>query len=118
MKCDVKDLVGENCVTLDDGQKVYDQIHPELVAGHPVEVDFAGVSVFASPFFNAAFGRLLKDLTTEELNRLLKVYNLTSVGKDVLKLVIKDSTQYYSDPEFRKTLDEILSEQAEELDGR
>ena len=118
MKCAVKDLLGENCITLDDGQKVYDQIHLELAAGHPVEVDFAGASVFAAPFFNAAFGRLLKDLTTEELNRLLKVYNLSPVGRDALKLAIKDSAQYYGDPEFRKTLDQILSEQAEELDGR
>ncbi len=118
MRCDIKDLIGENCITLDNGQRVYDQIHPELVAGRPVEVDFRGVSVCASPFFNAAFGRLLKDLTIEELNRLLKVHNLIPVGRDVLKLVIKDSAQYYSDPEFRKTLDQILSEQAEELDGR
>src|SRR5712692_6488435 len=108
MRCDIKDLIGENCITLDNGQRVHDQIHPELVAGRSVEVDFTGVSVFASPFFNAAFGRLLKDLTTKELNGLLKVYNLSPVGKDVLKLVIKDSAQYYSDPEFRKTLDQIL----------
>lgn len=57
MRCDIKDLIGENCITLDNGQRVYDQIHPELVAGRSVEVDFTGVSVFASPFFNAAFGR-------------------------------------------------------------
>ena len=89
--------------------------------GNPIRTALAfnrRVAFLVNRYFNAAFGRLLKDLTTEELNRLLKVYNLTSVGKDVLKLVIKDSTQYYSDPEFRKTLDEILSEQAEELDGR
>jgi hypothetical protein len=118
MKYKIKDLIGENCITLDDGQKVYDLIHPELLAGYPVEVDFAGVEVFASPFFNAAFGYLLKDLATEDLNRLLKVSNLTPVGREVLQLVIQNSAQYYSDPEFRKTLDEILSEQAEELDGR
>jgi len=81
MRCDIKDLIGENCITLDNGQRVYDQIHPELVAGRPVEVDFRGVSVCASPFFNAAFGRLLKDLTIEELNRLLKVHNPYSCGE-------------------------------------
>ncbi len=90
-------------------------IHPELAAGRPVELDFAGVRVFASPFFNAAFGRLLKDLTPEDLNRLLKVLNMTPVGRDTLKLVIKNSAQYYRDPAFRKALDEILMEQSEEL---
>lgn len=114
-KWNILSLVGEDCITVEDGEKVYDLIHPELIAGHPVELDFAGVGVFASPFFNAAFGRLLKDFTPEDLNRLLKVSNLTSVGRDTLKLVIKNSTQYYRDPAFRKALDEILMEQSKEL---
>lgn len=114
MRWNIHDLIGENGITLDDGQKVYDLIHPELAAGRLVELDFSGVQVFASPFFNAAFGRLLKDLKPEDLNRLLKVSNLAPVGIDVLKLVIKNSAQYYSDPAFRKILDEVLSEQVED----
>ena len=114
MKYVVYSLIGENCITVDDGQKVYDLIHPDLVAGHPVELDFAGVSVFASPFFNAAIGRLLKDIKPEDLNRLLKVSNLIPVGMDVLKRVIENSKQYYSDKSIRKALDDILSEQVED----
>ncbi len=114
MRWNIHDLIGENCITLDDGQEVYDLIYPELKSGRPVELDFSGVEVFASPFFNAAFGRLLKDLTPDDLNRLLRVSNLAPVGMDVLKLVIKNSSQYYSDPNFRKILDEVLSEQAED----
>lgn len=54
-------MIGANCITLDDGQQVYNAIHPELTAGHPVELDFDRVEIFASPFFNAAIGQLLKD---------------------------------------------------------
>ncbi len=108
-------LVGEICFTLDDGEKVYNLIYPELVAGNPVELDFAGVRFFASPFFNAAFGRLLKDLASEELDRLLKVSNMNPVGRNTLKLVIKDSEQYYRDPVYRKAVDEVFAEQLEEL---
>lgn len=114
-KWDILTLVGDDCITIEDGEKIYDLIHPELMAGRPVDLDFAGVGVFASPFFNAAFGRLLKDFTPEDLNRLLKVYNLTPVGRDTLKLVIENSNRYYRDPVFRKALDEILMEQSEEL---
>jgi hypothetical protein len=106
-------LVGETCITMEDGEKVYNLIHPELAAGRPVELDFSAVGVFASPFFNVAIGRLLNDLTPEDLNRLLTVSNLAPAGMDVLKLVVKNSAQYYGDPTFRQTLDDILREQAQ-----
>jgi len=114
-KWKILDLVGEDCITIEDGEKFYDLIHPELMTGHPVELDFAGVTAIASPFFNAAFGRLLEDLTPEDLKRLLNVSNLIPVGRNTLKLVIENSNQYYRDPVFRKALDEVLMAQSEEL---
>ncbi len=113
MKVAILNIIGENCITLEDGQKIYSQILPELSAGHKVELDFKGVGVFASPFFNAAIGRLLNDFTRDELNRLLDVFNITPVGRDILKLVIKNSARYYDDPDYRKNLNKILFEQAE-----
>ncbi len=56
MKYDIRNLVGENCMTPDEGQQVYNLIYPELVADRPVELDFSGVDIFASPFFNFAIG--------------------------------------------------------------
>ena len=113
MNLNIHELIGENCITLEDGQKIYELIHPELSVGHLVELDFGGVGVFASPFFNAAIGRLLKDIKSEDLNRLLSVINLVPAGVAVLKRVIENSKQYYSDENMRKALDEVLLEQAE-----
>ncbi|OIP39275.1 hypothetical protein AUJ95_05720 [Candidatus Desantisbacteria bacterium CG2_30_40_21] len=116
MKLIVYDLIGENCLTLDDGQKIYDLIHPELIASHQIELDFDKAKVFASPFFNIAIGRLLKDIKSEDLNRLLKVNNLAPVGYSVLKRVIENSKEYYSPNEnTRKALDAVLLEQSENL---
>lgn len=113
MKLNIKELVGENCITLDDGQKVYEQIHPRLKDSQPVELNFSGISVFASPFFNTAIGQLLRDIKADDLNRLLSVTNISPVGRDVLKRVIENSKAYYTDENLRKALDEILSEQTE-----
>ena len=113
MKYKIRDLVGENCMTPDDGQKVYDSIHPELVAHHPVELDFTGVDIFASPFFNFAIGQLLKDIQLDKLNLLLKVSHLNPVGMQVIERVIENSKQYYSNENIRKAVDEVLREQAE-----
>ena len=115
MKVNVHVLIGENGITLEDGQKVYDLIHPALLAGQRIELDFAGVDVFASPFFNAAIGHLLQDIKPEDLNRLLGVSNLVPAGEYVLRRVIENSKQYYSSQDVRNAVDEALREQVETM---
>lgn len=112
MKVSVATDVGRNCITLDQGERVYDAIHPVLKAGEPVELDFVGVSVFASPFFNAAIGRLLADIKPDSLNSLLRIDHLSLSGLEVLKHVIENSKNYYSDPKEQAALDRILADQA------
>ena len=41
----VKELIGENAMTLDDGEAVYARIHDPLTHGETVELDFDGVEV-------------------------------------------------------------------------
>lgn len=112
MKYEILTIIGKNCITPGDGQKVYDLVHPELFNLQEVELDFAGVEIVASPFFNFAIGQLLRDIEPETLNRLLKFSNLNKVGKQILKLVIENSKRYYSDPDFRNRVDQVISEQA------
>jgi len=113
MRVEIHSMIGENCITLEDGQKIFDLIHPELLVGNAVELNFANVTVFASPFFNAAIGRLLKDIKPDDLNRLLKITALVPPGLTVLKRVIENSKEYYSNEGTRKALDAVLLEQAE-----
>lgn len=115
MKYDIHTIVGKNGMTSQDGQKVYDAIYPKLKAGHQIELDFSGVEIFASPFFNFAIGQLLKDIETDTLNQLLKVSHLNPVGINILKRVIENSKEYYSSPKIRKAIEEVLSEQAKSL---
>jgi hypothetical protein len=114
MKCSIRELIGENCITLEDGQRIYDLIHPELQAGRAVEIDFSGTTVFASPFFNAGFGQLLKDIEPGRLNELLKVANLVPAGLNVLKRVIENAKQYYSDPQHKAAVDAVVRSQSED----
>jgi hypothetical protein len=113
MKLEIKDIAGPNCITLTDGQAVYDKIYPELKAGRFVELDFKGVRVFASPFFNAAVGQLLKDLPPATLNSLLKISDLPASGLDTLKKVIENSREFYSSAENQQAVTENLPEEEE-----
>jgi hypothetical protein len=113
----IYDIIGENCMTPDEGQKIHDLIYPQLVANIPVELDFTGVNICISPFFNFAIGQLLKDIDFITLNRLLKVSNLNPVGMQLLKVVIDNAKRYYSDDNFREAVERVLTEQAEEADA-
>jgi len=112
-KINIHEIIGGNCITLEEGQKIFNLIHPVLLKGNKVELNFENVSVFASPFFNSAIGLLLRDIKPENLNQLLTVSHLVPSGLAVLKRVIENSKEYYSNEKARRALDEILLEQAE-----
>jgi hypothetical protein len=110
----IRDIVGENAITLEDGEKTYQKIVPALRSEEKISLDFAGVKVFASPFFNSAIGRLLKDFSTEILNRFLSFDNLNPIGAEVLKKVIENSKQFYSKPEAQKAIEQAIAQRAQE----
>jgi hypothetical protein len=112
MMIKVVSAVGENCITVEDGERVYQAIHPELSCGHDVTLDFTGVSVFASPFFNAAIGQLLRDVPAESLQSHLHVVGLSAYGNHVLGRVIDNAKRYYTNPHFRDSVEKVLAEQA------
>lgn len=69
------ELVDESCISIEDGQKVYDLIHPHLLAGSVVELDFSGVENCTTSFLSFAIGQLLKDISLEKLTKSLKIIN-------------------------------------------
>lgn len=114
MRIAVRELIGfDDAITADDGQRIYDLIHPVIAAGTPVVVDFDGMEAAASPFFNAAFGQLLRDIEPDALSRLLRVENIRPVADQTLRLVLQNAHRYYHDPKYQKALDEVLETMSE-----
>ncbi|MDS4020203.1 MAG: STAS-like domain-containing protein [Candidatus Competibacter sp.] len=103
-------------MTQDDGQVIYNQIHDPLRQGETVELDFEGVDVFASPFFNTSVGRLLEDMERDALNARLRFEHLSGFGERVLRRVIENAEEYYAaSPEHRRTMERIVRETAEAM---
>jgi len=96
MYLNVSQLVGENAMTLHDGEQVFRSIHDPLLHGDTVELDFEGVRVFASPFFNAGIGALLQDLPAEALKSRLKIAHISDSGARVMRRVIDNAKEFYS----------------------
>lgn len=113
LRYSVKENVGPNGITLQAGQRVYDAIYPQLSQHQPVELDFADVRIVASPFLNAAVGQLLRDLSSDDLNAYLKIVNLSSVSRPILKRVIENAKQYYTSESYREAVNAMLQERGE-----
>ena len=114
MKFEILKIAGPNCVTLDQGQLVYELVRPHIGAGTAVELDCRDVKVIASPFFNAAIGQLIRDFPPEELMTLLHVEGLTEPNRSLLQLVVENSREYYGDLEAKKIVDAMLEEHSRE----
>ncbi|MBI5930397.1 MAG: STAS-like domain-containing protein [Chloroflexi bacterium] len=117
MNYSIKENVGANGITLQDGQKVYDAIYPELKEKHKVTLDFAEVRIVASPFLNAAIGQLLRDLSPDDLNHYLKFVNLPPVTRPILKRVIDNAKEYYGSDQVRQAVDEAIGEEVNNTNG-
>ena len=112
----IYEITGKFATDCDSGQELYDLIYPHLNQGESVELDFTGVSIFASAFFNYAIGQLLQhEVIVDQLNHLLTFKALSPMGHKVLKRVVDNAKQYYADPQYRQAVDTVLEEYAASL---
>ncbi|PCC98990.1 STAS-like domain-containing protein [Halopseudomonas pelagia] len=93
----VKEMVGANAISMNSGQKIKSEINKLWEKEDTISVNFEGIDVFASPFFNASIGALLKDKTIEQLQGKLKFINISDHGRRLLNLVIQNAIKFYSD---------------------
>lgn len=108
MKYEIGKLIGQYCMTVEDGEKIYDLIRPHVLAGQPVELDFAGVDTCTPPFLGPAIGDLLRDISLEDLHRLLKVSNMDELSTNFLEFTIEELHLYYTDETYRQLIDDRM----------
>ena len=111
MEITIVKAVGKRCLIQTVGQRIYDQVLPVLEDNGTVTLDFAGVEMFASPFFNAAVGQLFKHFSKEDLEKRLHIKNLSETGLTVLQRVAENAAVYYKNKDYQKIVDELLAEQ-------
>ncbi len=108
----IYDITGEYATDSKSGQTLYELIRPEICAGRSVDLDFAGVNVFASLFFNFGIGQLLREIHPDTLNRLLDFHDLSDDGKHILKRVIDNATRYYADVPYQTAVNTVIDDYA------
>jgi hypothetical protein len=88
-------ITGEYASDSSEAWTIYSQIHPELLAGHPVTLDFSGVAVFSAVFFNVAIAQLLKDISPDTLRDCLKIEGLSGHGAELLRKCVENAKGFY-----------------------
>ncbi len=91
----VRDLTGPTCLSPEKGQKVFRVVEPDVAAGRTVELDFTGVDLFATPFFNLSIGQLLRAHDPASVRSRLRVLNLNEVGQDTFSRAWDNAVQHY-----------------------
>jgi hypothetical protein len=100
---------GPICVTVDDGQKVFDILHQAITDNVRLEVSFEGIDLIISAFLNIAIGQLYGDFTAEQIDSMLSYTHLAEDDKGLLRLVIDNALRYYSNPKgYDNAVREVL----------
>ena len=116
MRIDVAALVGQHCITAEDGETLHKRVFAALENGEKVDLDFVGATVCASPFFNAMVGTLTSKYSPEDLNARLTFANLAPDSIALLRRVIKNSREYFADLKVRQAVDESNAPTPEQSD--
>ena len=98
-RIEVRQFTGEYAITTEEGKSLYDCIAPLITLGHTIELDFEGVDIFVSNFMSSSLGQLAMDFTREQLNTQLKVENMNSIGRRLLRHVIKNVREQQTEAE-------------------
>lgn len=104
-------LIGKLCITIQDGQIVYDLIYSLLGKSKEVDLDFTDVKIVAAPFVNYAIGRLYRDISAQKIKSLLSFSNITKVNSKVLTLCLDNAERYWTDPNYKYSVDRAIEEQ-------
>ena len=113
MKLRVHDLIGELCMTYEDGSALLAELRTALGKHPQVEVDFEGTRIHMTPFFNGSLVALLQDYHLEDLRQKLIVQNLPPHAAETLRRRMADGYRYYSDPIFRQAVDQTMDARLE-----
>ncbi|MCB1188350.1 STAS-like domain-containing protein [bacterium] len=106
----IEAIGSRDCISIKDGNSLRDHIRDGLGRGK-VTVDFLGVELVASPFFNAAIGVLFESMSHSEFLQNVKIVNSSPLINDILEKVISNAIRYYSDSQYRESIDEMNEEE-------
>ena len=117
MRISLNELIGENCESLDDGNKIYRLIFSEIKEGRIVEIDFSNIKVLLTPCLNAAFGKLFDFFEKDRIMRSLDFRNISAEHLKKMNEFIDYVGRMDADKSAREFLQDLHDEDSLQDDG-
>ena len=91
----ILNMIGENAVSYNSAEILYDNLVSIIDDSYPIELDFNGVKIITSQFFNGSIGRLLGKVSIIDLKNKIKISNLNEFNTNTLNVVIGNALEFY-----------------------
>lgn len=92
-----------------DAEELGQAISPLLDGLEKIVVDFDGITIFTTLFFNNAFAKFLMEIGPKKYNERFCLKNLTELGESTYKHSIENAVKFYNlSKEEQKKQEEIL----------
>ncbi|MDB5137122.1 MAG: hypothetical protein JWP37_3725 [Mucilaginibacter sp.] len=111
MTVNIKQTIGsDSALTPASGEIIYNILQDQIETGKVIDLDFKGIEIITSAFLNAAIGRLYSKYSSDELNALLYIKNISTDDLSILKKVIERAKEYFTD---KRSFDERMDQNLE-----
>jgi hypothetical protein len=102
-------------LTEKDGLKLRSAIE-QLLAGEPVIVlDFSGISLFATMFFNASIGHLVLKLTPQRCEERIKIDNISELGRETYRHTFENAKEIFAQSGNIQKIADVTSNNLENI---
>ena len=104
-------------LSITNGEVIKNVIEENIEKSEKIILDFEGITLFATPFFNLAIGHFIIKLTPKIFDNKIKCINLTELGSATLQysydnacMIYKNSIKAEEIDEINKIIDDNISE--------
>lgn len=82
-------------MTEDAGMMLRNEMSDTIEQEEKVILDFEGIGLFATPFFNASIGYFVLKLSPEKYNQQVTVINLSDLGRETYSHSLQNAVSVY-----------------------
>ena len=86
----------------DDAAKLSEVIDPLFANGNVIQVDFEGITIFTTLFFNHVFAKYVLQIGPEEYKERFLLENLTELGMTTYQHSVSNAEKFYQLSEEQK----------------
>lgn len=96
----------KTCMAQKNGLIIRKEIEKLLKDDEDITLDFNGIKLFASPFFNISLGYIISEYGEECFNKI-KIINISDLGKSIIEQVKNNSLTANTNDKISEIVNDI-----------